>query len=101
MRSSLSLSIDPANLGMNPQTGDVERMMEGLMVMGAQVKSNFTTLATAGQYLEYTIIPPDYASVSEVTQPGERFRIGLSSWAHELPSTTSLVRPFHYRFRST
>lgn len=84
MRSSLSLSINPANLGMDPQTGDVDRMMEGLMVMGGQVQSNFTILATAGQYLEYTMIPPDYASVSEVSQPGERFRVGLSSWGSRI-----------------
>ncbi len=84
MRSTLSLNIDPANLGMDPQTGDVDRMMQGLMVMGAEVESNFSTIATAGQYLEYTMIPPDYASVSDVDSPGERFRVGFTSWGSRI-----------------
>ncbi len=74
LRSALSLNIDPANIGMDPNTGDVDRMMEGLMVMGGEVISNFTTIATAGHYLEYVMVPPAYASVSEVNAPGEVFQ---------------------------
>lgn len=73
LRSTLNLNVAPATIGMNPQTGDVDRMMQGLMLMGAQVRSNFSTIATAGQYLEYTMVPPDYTSVSAVDSPGEIF----------------------------
>jgi len=84
LRSTLELNINPANIGMNPETGDVDRMMEGLMMMGGEVQSNFSTIATAGQYLEYTMIPPDFASVSQVTLPGERFRLGLQTWGSRI-----------------
>ncbi len=80
LRSTLSLNVAPATIGMNPQTGDVDRMMQGLMKMGAQVQSNFSTIATAGQYLEYTMIPPDYSSVSAVSSPGERFLFTSETW---------------------
>ena len=76
MRSVLTLNIDPTNIGIDSDTGDIDRMMRGLMVMGGEVVSNFTTIATPGQYLEYVMIPPSYSSVREVNAPGELFRQG-------------------------
>ncbi len=84
LRSTLDLNIDPANLGMDRQTGDVDRMMQGLMLMGAEIQSNFSTIATAGQYLEYSMIPPDYSSVSSVSSPGEIFRFSFDSWGSRI-----------------
>ena len=81
LRSALSLIIDPANIGMDPNIGDVDRMMEGLMVMGGEVISNFTTIASAGHYLEYTMIPPAYATVSSVNAPAEIFELEQSEQA--------------------
>jgi len=75
LRSVLTLNIDPTNIGMNPDTGDVDRMMEGLMSMGGEVTSNFTTVAAAGHYLEYLMIPPIYSSIHEVNPPGEKFEL--------------------------
>ena len=78
LQSSLSLIIDPANIGMDPNTGDVDRLMEGLMVMGGEVISNFTTIASSGQYLEYVMIPPAFAIVSSVNSPAEIFQLDQS-----------------------
>ena len=75
LRSVLTLNIDPTNVGMDPDTGDVDRMMEGLMAMGGEVTSNFTTVAAAGHYLEYVMIPPIYSSINTVNSPGEKFEL--------------------------
>jgi len=81
MRSVLSLNVDPTNIGMDPDTGDIDRMMQGLMIMGGEVISNFTTIAAPGQYLEYVMIPPSYSSVIEANPPGEIFRQGQGQQA--------------------
>ena len=66
---------------MDPDTGDIDRMMQGLMIMGGEVISNFTTIAAPGQYLEYVMIPPSYSSVIEANPPGEIFRQGQGQQA--------------------
>ena len=81
LRSALSLIIDPTNIGMDPNTGDVDRMMEGLMLMGGEVTSNFTTIASSGHYLEYVMIPPSFATVSSVNSPAEIFQLDQSNQA--------------------
>ena len=81
LRSALSLIIDPTNIGMDPNTGDVDRMMQGLMLMGGEVISNFTTVASSGHYLEYVMIPPSFATVSSVNSPAEIFPLDQSDQA--------------------
>ena len=81
LRSALSLIIDPTNIGMDPNTGDVDRMMQGLMLMGGEVISNFTTVASSGHYLEYVMIPPSFATVSTVNSPAEIFPLDQSDQA--------------------
>ncbi|MEL0336248.1 MAG: hypothetical protein VXA63_04095, partial [Euryarchaeota archaeon] len=81
LRSALSLIIDPTNVGMDPNTGDVDRMMQGLMLMGGEVISNFTTVASSGHYLEYVMIPPSFATVSSVNSPAEIFPLDQSDQA--------------------
>ena len=81
LRSALSLIIDPTNIGMDPNTGDVDRMMQGLMLMGGEVISNFTTVASSGHYLEYVVIPPSFATVSSVNSPAEIFPLDQSDQA--------------------
>lgn len=78
LRSALSLIIDPTNIGMDSNTGDVDRMMEGLMLMGGELTSNFTTVASSGHYLEYVMIPPSYATVDSVDYPAEIFQLDQS-----------------------
>ena len=70
LKAHLSLMVEPTNLGMDPNTGDVDRMMRGLLRMGAHVESNFTTIAEAGQLIEYRMLPPLYAQAASVAAPG-------------------------------
>ena len=103
LRSALSLIVDPTNIGMDSNTGDVDRMMEGLMLMGGEVTSNFTTIASSGHYLEYVMIPPSYATVASVNSPAEIFlldesellgtgaRVSIDNLAGSPLSTPSIV----------
>ena len=73
LQSVLTLDVNPANIGMDPDTGDIDRAMQGLMAMGGEVTTNFTTIATTGHYFEYVMTPPSYSSIIEVNEPGEIF----------------------------
>ena len=76
LQSVLTLEVNPANIGMNPETGDIDRVMRGLMAMGGDVTTNFSTLARSGHYIEYTMYPPSYATIIEVNEPAEIFQPG-------------------------
>ena len=74
LQSVLTLEVNPANIGMDPETGDIDRVMRGLMAMGGDVTTNFSTLARSGHYIEYTMYPPSYATIIEVNEPAEIFQ---------------------------
>jgi hypothetical protein len=76
LQSVLTLEVNPANIGMNPETGDIDRVMRGLMAMGGDVTTNFSTLARSGHYIEYAMYPPSYATIIEVNEPAEIFQPG-------------------------
>ena len=76
LQSVLTLEVNPANIGMDPETGDIDRVMRGLMAMGGDVTTNFSTLARSGHYIEYTMYPPSYATIIEVNEPAEIFQPG-------------------------
>jgi len=63
LQSALTLDVNPTNIGMNPETGDIDRVMEGLMAMGGEVSTNFTTIAKSGHYIEYVMLPPSYSNI--------------------------------------
>ncbi len=69
LKSVLTLDVNPVNIGMTPETGDIDRVMRGLMAMGGDVTTNFSTIATSGHFMEYLMYPPPYASVIEVNDP--------------------------------
>ena len=73
LQSVLTLNVNPTNIGMDPDTGDIDRVMQGLMAMGGEVTTNFTTIATSGHYIEYVMIPPSYSSIIDVNEPAEIF----------------------------
>jgi hypothetical protein len=68
------LILNPLKLGMQEGTNtDFDRMMQGLLVMGATMESTFTASAAAGHALELVIFPPEYASAAHVIPPGEKY----------------------------
>ena len=67
--------MSPTNIGMNPETGDIDRVMQGLIAMGGEVTTNFTTIATSGHYIEYVMVPPSYSSIIHVGEPATIFPV--------------------------
>jgi len=69
--STLLLQVDSDRMGMEESTSDLNRMMEGLLVMGAELESQFTASAAPGHAIDLSIFPPDYAMAKEVESPGQ------------------------------
>tara|TARA_B100000482_G_scaffold54728_2_gene37167 strand:- start:434 stop:3415 length:2982 start_codon:yes stop_codon:yes gene_type:complete len=69
--STLLLQVDSERMGMEEATSDLNRMMEGILVMGAEIESHFTASAAPGHAIDLSIFPPDYAMAKEVEPPGQ------------------------------
>lgn len=78
VQSILSLDVIPTNIGMKPETGDIDRVMRGLMAMGGEVTTNFTAIAPSGHYIEYVMVPPSYSSIIHVDEPATLFTIEMA-----------------------
>ena len=75
VQSVLTLDVSPTNIGINPETGDIDRVMQGLIAMGGEVTTNFTTIATSGHYIEYVMVPPSYSRIMHVDEPASIFSV--------------------------
>jgi len=69
-RGVFVLVLNPSKLGLNEDTGDLDRMMRGLLLMGGDINSSFNAKALAGHYVELTVFPPDYSTAYQVDNPG-------------------------------
>ncbi len=72
-RGVFVLVLSPSKIGLNEDTGDIDRMMRGLLLMGGDISSSFNAKALAGHYVELTVFPPDYSTVYQVESPGLLF----------------------------
>jgi len=60
---------------------DLERAFQGMLVMGAEITTNFTLLTLPGHIGYYSFSPPDYADIIEVGAGGTlAARIGSPSY---------------------
>ncbi|MEE2812770.1 MAG: hypothetical protein VX627_07110 [Candidatus Thermoplasmatota archaeon] len=73
LSTTLSISVNPANLGMTAVGLDVERAYQGLLTMGGTVTTEINLTALPGHYSSYEFIPPNYGTVSAVDGNGETF----------------------------
>ena len=69
-RGVFVLVLNPDKLGLNEDTGDLDRMMRGLLLMGGDINTAFNAKALAGHYVELTVFPPDYSTAYQVDNPG-------------------------------
>ena len=69
-RGVFILTMDPDNLGIKDNTGDLDRIIRGLLLMGGDVESSFNAKALPGHYVELTVFPPDYSTAFQVDSPG-------------------------------
>ncbi|MBO57444.1 MAG: hypothetical protein CMA77_00380 [Euryarchaeota archaeon] len=70
LRSVAQIEIDSGLLDFSSTTLDVERAFQGLLTMGAEVTSDFTLVSRAGHRSTFELIPPSYATFSEIGNNG-------------------------------
>jgi hypothetical protein len=69
-RGVFILTLNPDNLGIKENTGDLDRIIRGLLLMGGDVESSFNAKALPGHYVELTVSPPEYSTAFEIDEPG-------------------------------
>ena len=69
--ATVELDISTFNLQGNP-TMDLERTYQGLLVMGADITTNFNVFSQAGHKSTFQIEPPNFADVKQVDDNGTR-----------------------------
>ena len=69
-RGVFILSLNPDSLGLSDDTGDLDRIMRGLLLMGGDIESTFNAKSLPGHYVELTVYPPAYSTAFEVNFPG-------------------------------
>ena len=71
LRTTLAISIDPAELGMTAVGLDVERTYQGLLTMGGTVRTNINLTALPGHVASYEFVPPSYGTAINQTGGGD------------------------------
>jgi len=68
IQSSFVLDLINTNFSLDSSGGlDLDRALEGMLVMGAEVEADFTLLTLPGTVGYYSFTPPDYADIVEVS----------------------------------
>ena len=71
IESSLVLNLINTNFSLDSSGGlDIDRALEGMLVMGAEVEADFTLLTLPGTVGYYSFTPPDYADIVAVSTDG-------------------------------
>jgi len=83
----LQMEVDTNSFGLKPETSDINRMMQGMLTMGAVLTSEFNVTSSMGHSLELSVMPPHYADVSSVEAPGSIKTILLDGH----PQTYSII----------
>ena len=60
---------------------DLEKAFKGMLIMGAEIETDFTLLTTPGSIGYYTFSPPDYANITQVGGGGNLGAIGGTDYA--------------------
>ena len=69
--SSIVLDMINTNFSLDSSGGlDLDRALQGMLVMGAEVEADFTLLTIPGTVGYYSFSPPDYADIVEVNSGG-------------------------------
>ena len=72
IQSSIVLDMINNNFSLESSGGlDLDRALEGMLVMGAEVEADFTLLTLPGTVGYYSFTPPDYADIVEVSTNSE------------------------------
>lgn len=71
LRSTLSIIIDPAEIGLASSGFDIERTYQGLLTMGSTVRTDLNLTALPGHLASYEFVPPTYGTLVDVSNSGD------------------------------
>ncbi len=71
LRTTLDVVIDPAQIGLTNAGFDVERAYQGLLTMGATVRTDMNLTALPGHYSIFKFVPPNYATLVDIGAGGQ------------------------------
>ena len=71
LRTTMALSVDPADLGMTEVGLEVERAYQGLLTMGGTVRTDMNLTALPGHTASYEFVPPSYGTVVDAGSEGD------------------------------
>ena len=70
--SSMTIDLIDTNFSLNSSgLADFDRALQGMLVMGAEIKADFTLLTIPGSIGYYSFSPPDYADILQVSDNDE------------------------------
>ena len=80
--SSLDITLTESAFNLNSTSSfDLERTYQGLLVMGAEITTDFSLLTLPGHQGNYSFSPPDYANIKAVDPSGDiSLRFGPPSY---------------------
>ena len=62
--SSMTIDLIDTNFSLNSSSGtDIDRALQGMLIMGAEIEADFTLLTIPGSIGYYSFSPPDYADI--------------------------------------
>ena len=71
LRTTLAISVDPAELGLTAVGMDVERVYQGLLTMGGLVRTDMNLTALPGHAASYEFVPPSYGTIANISGGGD------------------------------
>ena len=80
--SSLDITLTESAFNLNSSSSfDLERTYQGLLVMGAEITTDFSLVTLPGHQGNYSFSPPDYANIKSVDPSGDiSLRFGPPSY---------------------
>ena len=82
LSSTLELNLIDTDFSIGSSGGlDLDKAFKGMLIMGAEIETDFTLLTTPGSIGYYTFSPPDYANITQVGGGGTLGAIGGTDYA--------------------
>ena len=82
LRTTMALSVDPADLGMTEVGMEVERAYQGLLTMGGTVRTDMNLTALPGHAASYEFVPPSYGTVVDSGTQGDLIPASIGGYGY-------------------
>jgi len=88
LRTTLDVVIDPEQIGMGDADFDIERAYQGLLTMGATVRTDMNLTALPGHFSIFQFMPPNYATIADIGASGQTITENTGGFDYDYGSWT-------------